>query len=89
MTHNSDSLWLSISVAWAALQLAALLFVIRTDEKSASDFGTLEPFLLLTALAVSHERPGAGGCVSLPIGASAWASPALRRSVGLSTPAGF
>jgi hypothetical protein len=28
MIHNSDSLWLSISVAWAALLLAALLFVI-------------------------------------------------------------
>ena len=28
MIHHSDSLWLSISVAWAALQLAALLFVI-------------------------------------------------------------
>jgi hypothetical protein len=28
MIHNNDSLWLSISVAWAALLLAALLFVI-------------------------------------------------------------
>jgi hypothetical protein len=28
MIHKSDSLWLSISVAWAALLLAALLFVI-------------------------------------------------------------
>jgi hypothetical protein len=40
MIHNSDSLWLSISVAWAALLLAAVLlgslfFVISNSRKKA------------------------------------------------------
>jgi|HubBroStandDraft_2_1064218.scaffolds.fasta_scaffold40783_1 hypothetical protein len=44
-------------------------------KSGSSDFATLEPFLLLTPLAI-FERPGAGGCASYAIGAGALGGPA-------------
>jgi hypothetical protein len=49
----------------------AALRNFELTKSGASDFATLGPFLLLTALAVLHERRGAGGCASGAIGANA------------------
>jgi hypothetical protein len=76
MIHNSDSLWLSISVAWAALLLAALLlgslfFVISNWWKTTPAWAKIAGAVsLLTASAgLRGRRPGAGDCASLSIGA--------------------
>jgi hypothetical protein len=43
-----------------AAACGAALPNFELTKNGPSDFATLEPFLLLTALAVLHERPGAG-----------------------------
>jgi hypothetical protein len=54
-----------------AAACGAALRNFELTKSGASDFATLKPFPLLTALAVLHERPGAGGCASGTIGAGA------------------
>ena len=52
-----------------AAACGAALRNFELTKGGASDFTTLEPLHLLTALAVLHERPGAGGCNFYAIGA--------------------
>jgi hypothetical protein len=60
-----------------AAACGAALRNFELTKSGVSDFATLEPFLLITALAVLHERPGAGGCASLPIASASRLGPFL------------
>lgn len=60
MIHNSERLWLSISVVWAAL-LLQLCYLVRCSNFERMKNGparakSLGPFLLLTASTALHVR---------------------------------